>query len=207
MDLDTMAARYHGQLLQCPEGMKWHLGRGLTEPTIKKRQLGWITQPLTADHPKGAAVIPYITALGSVIELRRRSGGKPKYLRLEHDFPLPIKQHLYNAVDAMPSPRRNLVVICEGEYDAMIASQVGYRAIGVPGVVNWRDAWGHLLAEADVRVCFDGDDAGTEGAHRLAAQLSRSRVKARVVRMPSGMDVTDTYLTHGAKGLRKVIGA
>lgn len=209
MELDQLVDGYHRQLLDSPQGMQWHLGRGLTEATVAKRRLGYVVTPLTQSHSgyEGSPLIPYISSLGTVIELKRRSSGKPKYLRIEHQFPLPdIKQHLFNAVDAIPSPRRNQVILCEGEYDAMIASQMGFRAVGVPGVTNWRNAWNHLFTDADVVICFDGDDAGRGNAATLSHTLSQAHVANRVARMPDGQDITDVYLAGGVARFREVVG-
>lgn len=208
--MDTLLAHtegYHQQLLESPEGLDWHHRRGLADKTIRVAKLGWITTPLHPTHANhvGCPVIPYLTPNG-VIQIRVRRDGKPKYMPLEHAYPLPQPRvHLYQATNALPSPKRNETVIVEGEYDCLIALQCGLRAVGVSGATAWYDAWCHLFEATNVTIAFDGDDAGVAGAEALAGKFARYRINARIVPLPSGQDITDLYLQGGRDLVRKVL--
>lgn len=209
--LTTAASAYHRQLLNCPEGLEWHHNRGLTDATIRRFQLGWITDPLTpeAERNVGCPVIPYVTLSGRVVELRVRREGKPKYLRIGHEFPIPLemKAHLFNARHAMPTPRSDEVFVVEGEYDCMIAVQAGLRAVAVAGVTNWNPVWCNLLTSSSVAIALDGDESGSSGAVALARTLAANRIDARVVDLPEGRDITDLWLEGGREAVRHALGA
>ncbi len=193
---------YHQQLLSSDIGMGWHHDRGIDDSSINRFNLGWVTEPLShevmglEEHP----LIPYMTLMGDVIELKvRKHQGKQKYLRVGHQFPIPMskKVHLFNAKHAMPSPRSRRVYVVEGEYDCMIAVQAGLRAVGVAGVTNFNPVWCSLFASSEVCIVFDGDDAGARGAGALASEFSRRRIDASVLPLPGGTDITDLWLQGG----------
>src|SRR5207253_3033457 len=84
------------------------------------------------------------------------------------------------------------VLVCEGAIDALSATQLGYAAVGVPGVAGFRDDWFPLFRGVGrVTVLFDNDPAG----RRQAAEL-RSRFRLRGIpadaQFPSrGKDLND----------------
>lgn len=60
------------------------------------------------------------------------------------------------------------VTLCEGEADAVLLTQLGYPAMGVPGANTWQDSWnGYLASMKRVWLVFDRDEAGEKGANRL----------------------------------------
>lgn len=216
--LTQQAEDYHRQLLSSDEGLRWHYDRGLTDQTIRRFKLGWITEPAEGhERYAGSPVIPYVTLTGKVVELRvRRREGKPKYLRVGEDFPLAVPRfRLFNPGHALPSPRSDHVVICEGEYDTMAAVQAGLRAVGVPGATQWHEPWCYLFTQTRVSIAFDNDgwatdkdgierNPGIEGAQRLAGLLTRHRVHASVVELPEGKDLGDLLLD-GEDALRRAV--
>lgn len=151
--------------------------------------------------------IPYVTATGKVIELRVRQLGKePKYMPVNRDFPLPTdKFHLFNAQQAMPTSRRRTVYICEGELDAVLCVANGYKAVAVPGAGQWQRQWNFLFSEAEVRIVFDGDEAGRKGAENLASRLAQDRIEVTVLDIPDGMDISDVYIQHGPDALHRLL--
>jgi len=210
MNLTEQAELYHHQLLNHPPGLQWHYNRGLTHDTITRHRLGWITDPATreARWALDRPVIPYWTMRGGCVELKARTGQKagPKYLKIGNAFPLPTKTRLFNALQAMPSPRNAEVLIVEGEYDCLIALQAGYRATAVAGVQGWNTTWEHLYQDSRVVLVFDGDEAGAEAADKLTAALDRRGIDCRTVRLPEGRDLTDLWLEGGRQRVKGVIG-
>lgn len=96
-----------------------------------------------------------------------------------------------------------MLVVCEGEIDTIIASQVGFTAVGLPGANNWKPFYSRVLDGWDKIMLFcDGDSAGRE----MAKNISRELDNVFPVFMPDNQDVNDVFLAEGAEGLRKRVG-
>lgn len=103
------------------------------------------------------------------------------------------------------------VILAEGEIDTLSLHQLGYAAVGVPGVMTFKNGWEEHLENAKrIYIMFDNDKAGKAGAEKMANKLGS---RTRVVEIPfKGADVNDLlvkkgknrddfdYLLHKAKG-------
>lgn len=77
------------------------------------------------------------------------------------------------------------VFIAEGEFDALILEQNGFRAVGVPGADAWQEGWDDYLTNLKrVWLLYDRDAAGEKGARRLTDRIG-SKVR-RVHLSPEG---------------------
>ncbi len=162
-------------------------------------RLGFVANPEAGHEPYvGKLAIPYLTPAG-VIDIRFRSlnnDGGPKYMSRPG-----ASTHIFN-VSALNSDSEFLV-ICEGEIDTIIATQVGFAAVGLPGANNWKPFYSRVLADWEKIMLFcDGDNAGRE----MAKNISRELDNVFPVFMPDNCDVNDVYLSEGAEGLRKRVG-
>lgn len=172
--------------------------RGITEGAIQRFRLGEVVNPLPGhEHVSGFLAIPYITPSGEVVSLRfrRLTEGRPKYLSMAADPP-----RIYNtsALEAETSG----IVVCEGEIDTVIASQVGMPAIGIPGAQAWQKRWWRLLIQySAVFVLHDDDDPGREFGKTIAESLENARLVPMI-----GGDVNSFYLENGADALRGKVG-
>ena len=161
--------------------------RGLTKATICRERLGY-------DGDLDAVVIP-VYADGALVNVRRRylspAPGQPKYKGLAgrsgHLYPQP--------------PGRNAVVLCAGEFDALLTLQHGIPAVtSTLGAGGWREDWDACFVGRRVAVCFD---VGEEKAMRKrVAQLCAAGARASAVRLSrlggfTGKDLTDA-LTGGS---------
>lgn len=202
--LAETAERYHAALLEDSETLDYLEARGIDQWAAGDYQLGLVVDPI-ADHEsmRGRLAIPYLAPRGGPTGMKfrclRHTDCKavecPKYL--SHAG---MGQRLYN-VGAL---RRagDTIALCEGELDAVVATENGIPAIGVPGVKNWADAWAYSLEGFErVLVFGDGDNAGREFAERLADQIEN----ARAIAMPDGEDVSSLVLRHGAEALHERI--
>ncbi len=146
----------------------------------------------------GKLAIPYLTPSG-VIDIRFRSlnnDSGPKYLSRPG-----ASTHIYN-VQAL-NDDTDFLVICEGELDTIIATQVGFSAVGLPGANNWKPFYSRVLADWEKIMLFcDGDNAGKE----MAKTITRELDNVFPVFMPDNCDVNDVFLAEGAEGLRKRVG-
>jgi DNA primase len=163
-------------------------------------RLGFVANPETGHEIyQGKLAIPYITPSG-VIDIRFRSlnnDSGPKYLSRPG-----ATTHIYN-IGALTQDS-SMLVVCEGEIDTIIATQVGFTAVGLPGANNWKPYYSRVLDGWDKIMLFcDGDNAGRE----MAKTISRELDNVFPVFMPDNQDVNDVFLTEGADGLRRRVGA
>lgn len=188
------------------EAVRYLEGRGISRDVAEQFLLGTITDP----HPghemhEGWLSIPYITALGHCVgfKFRRLDDGKPKY-----GSPLGQKAHLYNVSDITVDS--GIIVVCEGELDAIVLSGVcNIPAVGVPGVTAWKPHFARLFSGFDTvyivgdnDVKEDGSNPGAEFARRVQGEL----VNGQIVQLPPGMDINDLYLEQGPDALNHLVG-
>lgn len=101
------------------------------------------------------------------------------------------------------------VLLCEGEADALSGLSHELPAVGVPGVNGWRDEWADRFDGRLVAISFDCDEAGRDGAERVARALAGHAREVRVVdlRLDDGEDLTDWFVKYRrtADDLKKLI--
>jgi DNA primase len=173
--------------------------RGITKETALMFRLGFVKNPEAGHEPyQGKLAIPYLTPSG-VIDIRFRSlnaDSGPKYLSRPG-----ASTHIFNV--AALNTDSDVLVICEGEIDTMIATQVGFAAVGLPGANNWKPFYTRVLADWEKIMLFcDGDNAGKE----MAKTITRELDNVFPIFMPENCDVNDVYLAEGAEGLHKRAG-
>lgn len=95
-------------------------------------------------------------------------------------------------------------LICEGEFDTMVATQNGLIAVGVPGAVHFKPEWGRLFRSGTVPyVAYDPDEAGSRGVGKLVEVLGPL---VKFVKLPDGRDLNDFFLSgHTAADLRQLM--
>ena len=196
-ELLEKATESYAQNLQ--EIVPYLQSRGITEQTAIMFRLGFVREPEMGHEPYvGKLAIPYLTPTG-VIDIRFRSlnsDGGPKYMSRPG-----ATTHIFN-INAL-SNDSDVLAICEGELDTVVATQAGFSAVGLPGANNWKSFYNRVLADwSKVILLCDGDNAGRE----MAKHLSRELDNVFPVFMPEGQDVNDVYLAEGAEGLRKRAG-
>jgi hypothetical protein len=202
--LEDAAEFYHQQLGDHEEAFMWLRGpeRMLTTDTIVDHKLGYAAGGLysylrskghsTADQLKTGLVmedkatnkivdslrnmvtIPYFVA-GNCVMIRGRAwphdkdSKGPKYKTCGGNT-----TRLYNSDAAWETDE---IVITEGEFDALVMKQLGYKAVGVPGARTWQDSWdGYMATMKRIWLVFDRDVAGEQGAEKLRERFGH-RVK------------------------------
>jgi len=181
--------------------------RGLSEASVAYFRLGAVVDPLPSHEAyRGMIAIPYTAPNGDTLSIRFRriEGDGAKYLTMPGDKPRPFNTS---------SIERHTDFICmtEGEFDSMIAHQIGLPAIGIPGVQTWKDDWGLIFAPyRTVYGLCDGDEAGRDFGKRIAEKLPNFRMidMGRHI-TPDGedisVDVNTAYLLHGTEWLLKKV--
>lgn len=181
--------------------------RGLSEATIKRYRLGyneatawvdpaaWGTPRDNPDKiwlPRGIT-IPCLDGRGKYWYIKiRQPVGDPKYLH--------VRGGESRAIFGAPDLRgAELAVLCEGEFDCMTLHQ----AIGdFAGCVTFGSStnlpdlatWGvYLRGVKDFLEIYDNDQAGKEGAGRLAGMIRR----VKPCLLPAGVKDVNEYHTGG----------
>lgn len=88
--------------------------------------------------------------------------------------------------------RPDRVLVCEGCVDTLSATQLGYAAVGVPGVTGFQDEWFSLFRGVGrVTILFDNDDAGRRQGAELRATFRMQGIKADAQFPTRGKDLND----------------
>lgn len=152
--------------------------RGLSDEIIKQFELKY-------DPISKSIVFPVRDLKGNLSFLMKRSvEGKKFYIDKDADKSIPYL--LYNIV------RDNLkeVIVCEGQFDALISWTYGRPAIAMIGAGTSKEQM-DTLNKLDIKhyiLMYDGDNAGRRGAERFKKFIN-SRCFVDDIIMPSGKDV------------------
>ncbi len=167
------------------------LARGLTEETIREYELGW-------DSVRSCYSIPVRDVDGRLLNVRRYTLN-----------PMPGRRKMWS-VSGMGTPtlypftvfdgNPQSIVICEGEFDALLCIQHGVPAVTRTGSAGtWKKDWGEWFAEKQVYVCHDMDSAGQDANRKVVKALERVARDIRVLKLPykvqpkHGKDLTDFW--------------
>lgn len=198
--LESATRKYEADLRDSEAAIKYLQGRGISGETALSYRLGYVGEPLPGDGDYvGRLVIPYITADGSVVDLRFRSlaDGGPKYLSR------PGAVSRLFSVKSLLTPS-DTVYVTEGEIDAITLNQIGLPAVGVPGSTQNQRHWRLLFEDFEqVKVICDGDQAGRDFGKRLANEIEG----CTVIHLDDSLDVNEIYTSEGEEALRKAVAA
>lgn len=206
--LARLAQQYHESLT--PEVASYLEARGLG-PTVRAGALlGVVVNPDPAHVQfEGRLAIPFITPTG-IVHMRFRCLAEiadPSHECKEHkdhgkyEGPAGESTHLYN-VSALHESQ-DVVGICEGELDALVATASGIPTVGVPGINNWKHFYYRLFDDYEkVIVIGDGDKAGRQFASTLANNIAGAIQRP----MPTGYDVSSYVVERGPDAFREWVG-
>jgi DNA primase len=101
---------------------------------------------------------------------------------------------------------KDAVIICEGEWDALLTIQHGFTAITRTGAAHvWDPEWNEYFRGLSVYLCHDRDTAGQAG-NRIVKNQIKSVVKSvSEVELPypitekHGKDLTDFFMNGGSR--------
>lgn len=226
-NLASSTEAYHQQLLS-PEGERHYeylnVERGLDHETIVRFKLGAVLDAsVSHEQAAGMLAIPYLTPAGTVqIRFRKAPWAMgPKYWQTSGSL-----IRMFNT-NLLLDPG-SFVYVCEGEFDAMAATQAGLPAVGIAGVNGWRDHFYLMLSGFD-RVVFLADrdsesdsDEGkakpedwpedkewkpiTNAGLKFATKHAEKIDGGAVIQMPDGYDVNSYLIEHGPEALRAHLG-
>lgn len=183
-----------------PEGSairRWLIEeRGLTGDVLRVNHVGADLGPRRQSRPDGmcrmgGAVLPVI-ADGQVIYAQVRvpqpRADRPRYLNPTADLaPNPRLARFRPAEAEHPD-----VIVTEGAIDALSATTAGYRAVAVLSAGYPDRSVAHALSRLPhpLVIAFDPDDAGREGASRLARLLDAELRSSAILDLGRG-DLND----------------
>lgn len=206
--LANAAEAYHTQLFD--NNAQWARdylnSRGFGQETAKKFLLGAVNTPFVPEHERfvGMVSIANFCAAGESgahvvgLKFRNLTGEGGKYQQPTHQV-----ARLFNLRALQEA--KDLIVITEGEADAITVDKIGLPCIGVPGAQSWgKNSYRSRLLAGFERVVLirDADAAGEELVRSLA---DIDNLEVRVPPDPF-KDVNEYWVaTHDAEGIRKWI--
>jgi len=168
-----LAQQYHDRM----NGQRrfWH-EKGLADATIDAHMLGYSAQcPTYRESPSWTIPVFF---RGKLLNIRHRLASPPtpgdKYRPERAGLPAVM----FNA-DMLTNPQE-FVVLVEGEIKAMVLSQAGFPAVGIPGASIFPDRWVQWFGKQKrVYVALD------PGAERCAAEITQMiGARARLCSFP-----------------------
>lgn len=153
---------------------------------------------LFADGDEERVAIPVRDEDGKLrnIRLYRPGASKGKKIRSW------AKGHGESRLFPAPPLPAGPIWICEGEPDTICAISHGLNAVcHTTGAGNFPSKHGPAFAGRDVIICYDADDAGRDGAYKVAQAVVKQAASVKILRWPEFMtdaqDLTDWFKTHG----------
>lgn len=205
--LKAAAERYE---LHLEQALTYLDGRGVTEEAARSFHLGFVSDPAPGhERFAGWLAFPYMTRSGPVA-MKFRCMEDHDHKALNHgkyDGPGGQKIRLYNA--GVLAFGGDVVLVCEGEMDTVLASST----FDVPAVGTWGTNWldhhprcfsdfDRVVVVADHDVKEDDSSPGIKHAKKVAATISR----AEVVTPPPGLDISEWIERDGADAVREGLG-
>lgn len=192
---DARVAGWHAALLSDePILSDLTSSRGLWLPVIARFEIGW-------DNGRKCYTIPVRDDEGALLNVRRYTPRPRPSRRKIWGVEGHNGAHLYPlaALDGYP----DYIIICEGEWDAIVTNQYGFPAITrTASAITWKREWSHIFEGMKVYLCHDMDAAGQEANRKVGGALAGVAAEIRVIRLPyplrekDGQDLTDYWLDH-----------
>jgi DNA primase len=143
-------------------------------------------------------IIPFIEN-NKIVYLRGRffnegnsiSTNTGKYIGLNNFATNLTARRFYNKNILSSLQKGSKLLICEGEFDCMIAEQEGQNAIGIPGANNFPKEEINLLDNYEIYLAFDNDEAGEEAIKKIA-ELFNKPIKA--IKLKNHKDITELII-------------
>ena len=141
------------------------------------------------DGCTGNYLIPVKNPDGDVVNLTRYKPGKYKR-------PLAMLPTGLFGLENISFDSNRILLLLEGPTDLIAVDQYltkkklrkKYDLLAVPGAGTFKPAWAKYFDGRKVRICYDADDAGRDGATKAAKKLLEANVNAKVyvLRWPRG---------------------
>lgn len=182
-DHHSTALGYHRGL---PQRIRTYLmeARGLSDDVIHCYLLGWNGFRIT---------IPIKNREGHIISFRLardpEDSSSPKMLSTPGSRVTLYGQEIFGS-----QPER--IIICEGEFDRLVLETKGFHGVtSTGGAGAFPEEWARFFfGIPEVYVCFDLDDAGRQGAERVARFIQHARIVTLPAEVGEKGDLTDYFV-------------
>jgi len=186
----------------------WLRRRGLGDDVLRANRIGADPGPRRMARlpglPRGgmAVVLPVLDASGKAAYCQARYlGQRPRRFDNPTTALAPASPGYAPIRTPGPWRRPDVVVVCEGVFDALSAAQAGNRAVAVLSAAAPEPGLASRLIErfASERlvVAFDGDSAGRRGGQRLGELLDAAGAGGRVALLEVTTDLNDWLVRRG----------
>lgn len=169
------------------------LRRGLTRNSMRRWQIGYNPDPRVK-----AYTIPIWDNEGNIANIRHYifdpPRGRRKIWSVEgHGGPMLYPLEILEDADE--------ILICEGEWDALLTLQRGFPAITrTSSAKTWDMYWNRLFKDKTVFICHDMDRDGQAANQKVFDALSGVAAEVHLIRLPydltddHGKDLTDYWM-------------
>lgn len=192
---EASVSGWHEALLGNPDAIAYLAEeRGLTLATLKRFTIGW-------DRSQRAFTIPIRAMDGGLYNVRRYRPATSKKRSQYWNIKGLGKRRLFpeEILDETDD-----VLLCEGEWDCLLANQMGIPAVtSTGGAANWTQEFNPLFDGKRVTVMYDADETGEGGARRAAHNVAKYAKEVWLAFLPfdkkpeHGDDLTDYIVRDG----------
>ena len=161
---------------------------------------------------RGRMTIPLMDASGQVIGFTGRIIGDvpnaPKYLNTPQTLLYDKGRHIFALSQAKEAIRKSgFVVMVEGNLDVVSSHQAG--VVQVVATAGTSMTENHIKAvkrlTGDVRLCYDGDQAGVAATERAIELASREDVELTIISLPDGIKDPDELIKSSVQAWRDAV--
>ena len=178
---------------------KFLISRGFSENELKDAGL---LNRFGGDMFRGRMMVPFIDTTGLVIGYTARvlDKSEPKYLNTQDTLLFNKSRFIFGLAQAKEAIRKNgFVVIVEGNMDVISSHQAGVKeAVATSGTAMTEQ---HLKALSrltnDIRLAYDGDDAGVKAAERAIMMAGDLGINLTVISEYQGAKDPDELIQRG----------
>lgn len=194
-----LPAQYHRKLMESSGVVREILRdrRGITDATLSRFLIGWDGERVT---------IPVYDEYNELVNIRRYMWNSYedslKMLNYTDVLGNAYGENRIYGIEHLHNPDVAEVLWCEGEWDRLVAEQLGIPACTTTaGADNFRTEWFKLIQKKKrIYVCYDNDDAGARATEYMIDNLRGSLEIYRVVwpkDWRSKGDITDIIVKDG----------
>jgi len=186
----SLVEKCHREL---PNDIRTYLNkRGVNDEIINTYKLGFGTF-----YRKKWITIPIKNKNGEYIFFKLRQS--PEDGNEKMTYPKGIEAQVYNW-EELKTPEEK-IMICEGELDSLLLLSKGVKSItSTHGAMTFKREWIEEISKnfKDIYICFDNDEAGRNGAKRIAKILEDYDNNIFIISLPKnvgdGGDITDYFI-------------
>lgn len=178
------------------ECIKYIKLRGINEQTIKEFNLGSYNGDIAFPYYKNETIIGYKTRKPV------KDPGKPKMKNI-----IGSKPYLYNIQNTGKSTE---LVICEGEFDAMVIHQCGIENVvsvgaGANSLTSLIDQAREYLSQFEILIIVSDNDEAGQNMDKAFVEQFGSKAKLIDKKLYKRKDVNEEYVLHGKNKVIELI--